>query len=63
MLLQGVGHDHMHHKVLTKIFLLNNVILSAESNKSHKNGRIMIIAILNIIITVSQSIMAAILQS
>jgi len=34
----GVGQDHVHYKALTKIFLLNVVLLPAASNKSHSNG-------------------------
>ena len=41
----GVRHDHVHHKELAKIFLLNIpvVILSVENNKSHNNVCIVII--------------------
>ena len=40
---QGVGQDHVHYKALTKIFLLNVVLLPGASNKSHNNGSIVII--------------------
>jgi len=32
-----VGQDHMHYKALTKIFLLNIVLLSVDSSKSLNN--------------------------
>ena len=48
----GVGQDHVHYKVLTKIFLLNIVILSVESNKSRNNGCTVIIKVLVIIIII-----------
>ena len=41
----GVDQDHVHYKVLTKIFLLNVVLLSGASNKSHSNGCIVMIMI------------------
>ena len=31
----GVGHDHVHHEALTKIILLNIVVLVVESIESH----------------------------
>ena len=33
---QGVGHDHVYFKALTKIILLNMFILLVESTKSNK---------------------------
>ena len=41
----GVGQDHVNYKALTKIFLLNVVLLHGASNKSHSNGCIAIITI------------------
>ena len=39
----GVGHDHVHYEALTKLFLLNLIILSVKSNKLHYEGCIVII--------------------
>ena len=33
----GVGHDHVQHKALRKIILLNTVILFVESTESHNS--------------------------
>ena len=33
---QGVGQDHVHYGALTKIFVLNIVILPVEINRSYK---------------------------
>jgi len=43
--IRGVGQYHMHYKALTKIFLLNVVLLPGASNKSHSNGCIVMITI------------------
>jgi len=40
---RGVGQDHVYYKALTKIFLLNVVLLPDASNKSHNNHCIVII--------------------
>jgi len=37
-----VGQGRMHYETLTKIFLLNIVILPVTSNKSHNNACIVI---------------------
>ena len=45
---EGVGQDHAHYEALTKIFLLNIIILSVESNKSHNNDCLMITATVDV---------------
>ena len=38
VIMQGVGHDYVHYKALTKIILIDTVVLSVESSKSHNNN-------------------------
>ena len=52
----GVGHDH---EVLIKIFLLNIIILSVESSKSHNDSCIVIVDDYCYVATVGIKIMTA----